>query len=76
LLASGGRLLYVTCSIFRAEGDDVIDAFLQRAGADRAHLDPTSPGHLLPLPDNLPIGSKTRVGAGGDGFFYALLHKS
>ena len=32
LLAPGGRLLYCTCSVFRAEGQDRIDAFLQRHG--------------------------------------------
>ena len=30
LLAPGGRLLYCTCSVFRAEGQAQIDAFLQR----------------------------------------------
>ena len=30
LLEPGGRLLYCTCSVFRAEGQDQIDAFLQR----------------------------------------------
>jgi len=42
-------------------------------------LDPRSPGHLLPLPDN---GSTVAGTSGsrpapstGDGFFYALLRK-
>jgi 16S rRNA (cytosine967-C5)-methyltransferase len=74
LLAPRGRLLYATCSIFRAEGGGVIDAFLQRAGSGRARLDPGSPGHLLPLPDNLIADPDLRAAAVGDGFFYALLH--
>ena len=76
LLAPGGRLLYATCSVFRAEGSERIDAFLQRpAGAD-ATLDPASPGHLLGLPDNAATPSAgTPATMGADGFFYALLHK-
>jgi 16S rRNA (cytosine967-C5)-methyltransferase len=72
LLAPGGRLLYATCSIFMAEGQHQIDAFLQRHADQRPRLDPASPGHLLCLPDNpaMPPGAPT-----GDGFYYALIHK-
>ena len=72
LLAPGGRLLYATCSIFKAEGQHQIDAFLQRHAADGPRLDPASPGHLLCVPDNpgTPAGQPT-----GDGFYYALIHK-
>ncbi|MGM9487934.1 16S rRNA (cytosine(967)-C(5))-methyltransferase RsmB [Ideonella sp. YS5] len=72
LLKPGGRLLYATCSLFRAEGVEQIDAFLQRLGPQSARLDPDSPGHLLPLADN---GSANPDAALADGFFYALLHK-
>jgi 16S rRNA (cytosine967-C5)-methyltransferase len=72
LLRPGGRLLYCTCSVFKAEGQDQIDAFLQRCSGPRPRLDPASPGHLLPLPDN----RSDAVGPSpADGFFYALLHK-
>ena len=70
LLAPGGRLLYATCSVFPAEGQAQIDAFLQRQGPGAACLDPASPGHLLPLPDNAQAGAVT-----ADGFFYALIHQ-
>jgi 16S rRNA (cytosine967-C5)-methyltransferase len=73
-LAPGGVLLYVTCSIFRAEGQQQIDAFLQRHGAGGARLDPAAPGHLLPLPDNDPDRFATTPVV-GDGFFYALIRK-
>lgn len=72
LVKPGGRLLYCTCSVFRAEGDAQIETFLAH-NTDAALL--PSPGHLLPqsgantqaVPDN---------GRGDhDGFFYALLHK-
>ncbi len=72
LLKPGGRLLYATCSIFRAEGAEQIDAFLQRQGPDAARLDPDSPGHLLPLADNAGTDPEAAL---ADGFFYALLHK-
>lgn len=76
LLAPGGRLLYATCSVFRAEGQAQIDAFLQRLGPGAARLDGASPGHLRPLPDNAPGGAAAGASATGDGFFYALLHKA
>jgi len=74
LLASGGRLLYATCSIFRTEGECTIDAFLQRLAPGAARLDPRSPGHLLPLADNAQ--QKARAGPAPDGFYYALIEKT
>lgn len=73
LVRAGGRLLYCTCSVFRAEGQDQIETFL--AHHTDARLLP-SPGHLQPrtwdfsqaVPDN-PIRDN-------DGFFYALLEKN
>jgi len=73
-VAPGGVLLYATCSIFRVEGQQQIDAFLQRHGAQGARLDPAAPGHLLPLPDNDPDRFATTPVV-GDGFFYALIRK-
>ena len=72
LLRPGGRLLYCTCSVFRAEGAGQIETFL--AHNTDARLLP-SPGHLLPqlgpnqgaVPDNQLTDH--------DGFFYALLEK-
>ena len=72
LLKLGGRFVYCTCSVFRAEGDAQIQTFV--AHHTDAVLMP-SPGHLLPqnsatspvFPDNL--------GGEHDGFYYALLEK-
>jgi 16S rRNA (cytosine967-C5)-methyltransferase len=76
LLRPGARLLYCTCSVFKAEGQDQIDAFLQRHGDAAIPSQPPSPGHLLPLPDNR-IGSPAHgSGAASDGFFYALIEKT
>jgi 16S rRNA (cytosine967-C5)-methyltransferase len=76
LLKPGGRLLYCTCSVFKAEGAQAIDAFLQRPGARDALPLPAAPGHLLPLPDNPGNGAVPASGASPDGFFYALLAKA
>lgn len=75
LLKPGGRLLYATCSVFRAEGRGRIDAFLQRPGHPDARLEPDSPEHLLPLPDNAANGPGAAAAVMHDGFYYALLHR-
>ena len=75
LLKPGGRLLYCTCSVFRAEGQDRIDAFLQRQADASMASSPPSPGHLLPLPDNDVAGSAGADDALTDGFFHALIAK-
>jgi 16S rRNA (cytosine967-C5)-methyltransferase len=73
LLRPAGRLLYCTCSVFKAEGQEQVQAFLARHR--QAQLRP-SPGHLLPslappgpsMPDN--------PGREHDGFFYALFERT
>ena len=79
LLRPGGRLLYCTCSVFLAEGDQQINAFLARH-SDAALL--PSPGHLWPgqvsdadNADNAG-GVSDNLRGEHDGFFYALLHKA
>lgn len=74
VLKPGGRLLYVTCSIFKGEGQAQIDAFLQRVPRHAVQCDPAAPGHLLPLSDNAVDGPDAV--ATPDGFFFALLHKT
>jgi 16S rRNA (cytosine967-C5)-methyltransferase len=72
LLKIGGRLVYCTCSVFRAEGEQQVAAFV--AHNSEAVLRP-GPGHLMPrnrdnaetLPDNEPSDH--------DGFHYAVLEK-
>jgi len=71
LLAPGGRLLYVTCSLLAAENQDQVAAFLTRA-PDARELPlsgvwglPRDPGRQL-----LPTAG------GSDGFYYALLEKA
>jgi len=70
-LAPGGRLLYATCSVLPAENSQQVRAFLAR----------TPNARLVPTP--IPMAHDTGFGQqilpsnehGGDGFFYALLHK-
>ena len=76
LLKPGGRLLYSACSVFKAEGQDQIDAFLQRQPGARVADHPHSPSHLLPVPDNEASKAATGFDASPDGFFHTLLQKN
>ena len=76
VLKPGGRLLYTTCSVFAAENDAQVDAFVARhADAVRLPLEPHmpaavslhGPGQLLPV----ARGAEENH----DGFFYALVEK-
>lgn len=63
LLAAGGKLLYVTCSVFPEENEAVIEAFAARTpGVRRTPLADGGPAQLLPCAEH-------------DGFFFALLEK-
>ncbi|MEO7433548.1 MAG: 16S rRNA (cytosine(967)-C(5))-methyltransferase RsmB [Dokdonella sp.] len=69
-LAPRGRLVYATCSLLRAENEDVIATFLD------AHAD----ARALPVPANFGLeagpGRQNLPGENGcDGFFYAALVK-
>jgi 16S rRNA (cytosine967-C5)-methyltransferase len=76
LLAPGGRMLYCSCSVFKAEGQAQIDAFLQRQGDAVIPASPASPGHLLPLIDNRQARPAPAASAAADGFFLMLIEKN
>lgn len=68
LLAPGGRLLYATCSVLRAENEAVVRAFLASTPAARAAT--------LPLEWGREAGPGRQIlpgEAGMDGFYYAIL---
>jgi 16S rRNA (cytosine967-C5)-methyltransferase len=73
LLKPGGRVLYATCSVFKAEGCDQVAAFLARN--TQAKMLP-SPGHLLPGGGTADAASTDNPLRDHDGFFYALLEKT
>ena len=75
----GGRIVYVTCSVLRAENEDRIAAFLERhddllpvdasAQANAAGL-PALAGHRSTLGAGLRVSPRT---TGTDGFYIATL---
>ncbi len=64
-LASGGKLLYATCSVFAEENQRQVAAFLQRQPDAR----------LLPLNDSTLDDGQLLPDDRHDGFYYALLGK-
>jgi 16S rRNA (cytosine967-C5)-methyltransferase len=73
LVRPGGRLLYCTCSVFRAEGDNQVQTFVTH------HTDASigpSPGHLLPQSGVQATGLPDNLSGEHDGFYYAMLEKS
>jgi 16S rRNA (cytosine967-C5)-methyltransferase len=83
LLKPGGKLLYVTCSLFAAEGQEVISQFLQ--GRRNVMQEPLTDhttgvlnfrdGYLLPKATQDRI-TGVRFEAEHDGFFFARLVKT
>ena len=71
LLKPGGRLLYVTCSIFRRENDQQIKTFVA------VQTDAKSAPLATPCGKSTPYGFQILPGGpeNFDGFFYALLEK-
>lgn len=72
LLKPGGRLVYCTCSVFRAEGEAQIAAFVARHNEARMEA---APGHLIPQPGGGGQGLPDNRPGDHDGFYYAVLQK-
>lgn len=68
----GGRLLYCTCSVFKAEGQDQAELFI--SNNKNAVLLP-SPGHLIPKNSAKASAVTDNDLTNHDGFFYALFEK-
>jgi 16S rRNA (cytosine967-C5)-methyltransferase len=62
-LRHDGKLLYVTCSVFPQENEEVVEGFVARTPqASRLSLPDAAPAQWLPDAEH-------------DGFYYALIHK-
>jgi len=72
LVKPGGRSLYCTCSVFKAEGETQIQTFVQH-NTDALIL--PSPGHLTPSSATSDASLRDNVMGEHDGFYYALLEK-
>lgn len=73
LLKQGGKLLYITCSIFRTENESVIDQFLKKHANDASEAP-----IILPGLDTVTTSHGKQILTGQyqmDGFYYALLQK-
>ncbi|MCC6707061.1 MAG: 16S rRNA (cytosine(967)-C(5))-methyltransferase RsmB [Gammaproteobacteria bacterium] len=70
LLAVGGRMLYATCSLLRAENDDVIDSLLGLQPDARTAPLPMDAGHVTRHGRQVLPGEDAM-----DGFYYCLLIK-
>lgn len=76
LVKPGGRLMYATCSLLRAENEDIVDAFLLQH-PDFTHVPVNDILARLKIPLNMP-GLDLRLFPhlhGTDGFYGAVLEK-
>ncbi len=71
LLKPGGHLLYATCSVLQCENDDQISGFLPDHADAKAELIDVSVGQATTHGWQCLTGD-----GGGDGMYYALLHKT
>jgi 16S rRNA (cytosine967-C5)-methyltransferase len=74
LVKPGGRMLYVTCSVFKAENSEQIEAALSRH-ADMRRIRITLPGDPASSGGQLLPGGNRKT-HNHDGYFYALLEKA
>jgi 16S rRNA (cytosine967-C5)-methyltransferase len=72
LLTPGGRMLYVTCSVFRQEGELQVKTFVEHNTDCTLH---PCLGHLKPQNSLTPAALVDNLAGDHDGFYYALLEK-
>lgn len=73
LVKSGGQLLYCTCSVFKAEGENQIKTFVEH---NTNAVLMSSLGHLRPQNNLTPQELTDNLAGDHDGFYYALLAKN
>jgi 16S rRNA (cytosine967-C5)-methyltransferase len=70
LLAPGGRLVYITCSVLRAENEAIVGELLA------AQADAQAVAFTLPIGRAAAVGWQILPGDGDlDGMYYAVLQK-
>lgn len=70
LLAPGGRLVYITCSVLRAENEVIVGELLA------AQADAQAVAFAMPVGQAASVGWQILPGDGDlDGMYYAVLHK-
>jgi 16S rRNA (cytosine967-C5)-methyltransferase len=75
MLAAGGRLLYVTCSVLAAENEDVVTRFLSK-NEDAQEIDVLHNNNIRDLMRDKACGRQVLTGTAGlDGFYFACLGK-
>ena len=72
LLKPGGRMLYVTCSVFRQEGELQVKTFVEHNTDCTLH---PCLGHLRPQNSQSADALVDNLAGDHDGFYYALLEK-
>ncbi len=72
LLKPGGQMLYVTCSVFRQEGELQVKTFVEHNTDCTLH---PCLGHLRPQNSQTPAPLVDNLAGDHDGFYYALLEK-
>ncbi len=72
LLKPGGWMLYVTCSVFRQEGELQVKTFVEHNTDCTLH---PCLGHLRPQNSQTPAALVDNLAGDHDGFYYALLEK-
>jgi 16S rRNA (cytosine967-C5)-methyltransferase len=72
LVKPGGRLLYCTCSVFRAEGEAQAQTFVAH---NKDAVSGPAPGHLMPQTGGKADGVPDNLKGDHDGFYYALFEK-
>ena len=76
LLAPGGRMLYVTCSVLAAENDAVVGSFIE-ATADASEDDALQNNNIRDVMQRKTYGFQVLPGtANMDGFYYACLERA
>lgn len=68
-----GRLVYATCSIFKAEGESIANAFCHQY--PEASWQAISPGHIFPAKGLCTPQIEDNTHMAYDGFFYAVFDK-